>query len=150
MRKRTAAGLTKPDDPPPQKQRTNIQSTPQLSCELCRERKVKCDKRDPCSNCVASGVVCLPIHRQRLPRGRHTNRVRWTAESSTTNATAAAASSRSSSTIDIASTSTSVDEGLRQRVGRLEALVAEQGERRILDGTQGQVSLIGISWFSSS
>jgi hypothetical protein len=46
-------------------------STPQLSCELCRERKVKCDKRTPCSNCAKSGLQCVPIHRKRLPRGRH-------------------------------------------------------------------------------
>ena len=45
--------------------------TPQLSCELCRERKVKCDKLEPCTTCVLSGVDCLPIYRQRLPRGRH-------------------------------------------------------------------------------
>mgnify|MGYP001593172937 CR=1 FL=1 len=45
--------------------------TPQLSCELCRERKVKCDKLEPCTTCVSAGVACLPIFRQRLPRGRH-------------------------------------------------------------------------------
>lgn len=48
--------------------------TPQLSCELCRERKVKCDKLNPCSNCVSSKVACLPIQRLRLPRGRHVHR----------------------------------------------------------------------------
>ncbi|KAI8965127.1 hypothetical protein F5Y11DRAFT_313929 [Daldinia sp. FL1419] len=46
---------------------------PQLSCELCRKRKVKCDKSNPCSNCVKADVVCIPIHRKRLPRGRHTH-----------------------------------------------------------------------------
>jgi hypothetical protein len=45
--------------------------TPQLSCELCRERKVKCDKLEPCTTCVSAGVECLRIFRQRLPRGRH-------------------------------------------------------------------------------
>ncbi|KIM96896.1 hypothetical protein OIDMADRAFT_65474, partial [Oidiodendron maius Zn] len=44
---------------------------PQLSCELCRERKVKCDKLEPCTNCISSGVICVPIHRLRLPRGVH-------------------------------------------------------------------------------
>lgn len=38
--------------------------TPQLSCELCRERKVKCDKLSPCTNCI-------PVRRKRLPRCRH-------------------------------------------------------------------------------
>ncbi|KAI1649331.1 uncharacterized protein F4817DRAFT_363675 [Daldinia loculata] len=46
---------------------------PQLSCELCKKRKVKCDKSNPCSNCVKADVVCVPIHRKRLPRGRHTH-----------------------------------------------------------------------------
>ncbi|RFU28557.1 hypothetical protein B7463_g7777, partial [Scytalidium lignicola] len=50
---------------------SGIGVTPQLSCELCRERKVKCDKLEPCTTCVMSGVECLPIYRQRLPRGRH-------------------------------------------------------------------------------
>ncbi|KAI1473201.1 uncharacterized protein F4812DRAFT_455015 [Daldinia caldariorum] len=49
------------------------ESIPQLSCELCRKRKVKCDKLNPCSNCVKADVVCVPIHRKRLPRGRHTH-----------------------------------------------------------------------------
>ncbi|KAI1098425.1 hypothetical protein F4804DRAFT_338223 [Jackrogersella minutella] len=47
---------------------------PQLNCELCRERKIKCDKSSPrCSNCIKAGIVCVPIYRKRLPRGRHTN-----------------------------------------------------------------------------
>lgn len=45
--------------------------TPQLSCELCRERKVKCDKLSPCTNCSKAGVACIPVRRKRLPRGRH-------------------------------------------------------------------------------
>jgi len=44
---------------------------PQLSCEACNERKVRCDKQSPCSTCVATGVDCIPIHRKRLARGRH-------------------------------------------------------------------------------
>ncbi|KAI1380223.1 hypothetical protein F4677DRAFT_452692 [Hypoxylon crocopeplum] len=47
---------------------------PQLNCELCRERKIKCDKSSPCSNCVKASVACVPIYRKRLPRGRHTHR----------------------------------------------------------------------------
>lgn len=38
-----------------------------------RDRKVKCDKSSPCSNCVKAGVTCVPIFRKRLPRGRHAN-----------------------------------------------------------------------------
>ena len=44
---------------------------PELSCQACSERKVRCDKRNPCSTCQATGVVCVPIQRKRLPRGRH-------------------------------------------------------------------------------
>ncbi|KAK2753330.1 hypothetical protein FQN55_003459 [Onygenales sp. PD_40] len=29
------------------------------SCVLCYQRKVKCDKRDPCSSCARSGAACV-------------------------------------------------------------------------------------------
>ncbi|KAI3400384.1 hypothetical protein diail_3401 [Diaporthe ilicicola] len=29
------------------------------SCELCRQRKVKCDRQQPCSHCTRSGQECL-------------------------------------------------------------------------------------------
>ncbi|KAI0144322.1 hypothetical protein GGR57DRAFT_337417 [Xylariaceae sp. FL1272] len=29
------------------------------SCVLCRQRKVKCDRRQPCSNCIKSGATCV-------------------------------------------------------------------------------------------
>ncbi|KZF25353.1 hypothetical protein L228DRAFT_236458 [Xylona heveae TC161] len=48
---------------------------PQLSCELCRERKVKCDKLSPCTNCTKTGVSCIPVYRKRRPRGRHVQKV---------------------------------------------------------------------------
>ena len=41
------------------------------SCVICQRRKVKCDKTDPCSNCVRHRVVCeyrtpaLPKRRKR-------------------------------------------------------------------------------------
>ena len=41
-----------------------------LTCEACRNRKVKCDKLSPCANCQRFGIVCEPIERARLPRGR--------------------------------------------------------------------------------
>ncbi|ODA76218.1 hypothetical protein RJ55_08063 [Drechmeria coniospora] len=31
------------------------------SCVLCQQRKVRCDKRKPCSNCVKSGAECRVI-----------------------------------------------------------------------------------------
>lgn len=41
-----------------------------LSCEMCRQRKIKCDKLSPCTNCQRFGAVCVPVERVRLPRGR--------------------------------------------------------------------------------
>jgi hypothetical protein len=41
-----------------------------LSCEACRQRKVKCDKLSPCTSCVRLGFQCVPVERARLPRGR--------------------------------------------------------------------------------
>lgn len=47
---------------------------PQLrSCTVCRQRKVKCDRKQPCSNCTRSGCDCVyPSGRGRAPkRPRH-------------------------------------------------------------------------------
>ncbi|PYH45062.1 Zn(II)2Cys6 transcription factor [Aspergillus saccharolyticus JOP 1030-1] len=52
------------DQPPLQKPKVR------LSCETCRQRKVKCDKLDPCTNCQRLGTRCVPVERARLPRGR--------------------------------------------------------------------------------
>lgn len=45
-----------------------------LSCEMCRHRKIKCDKAQPCSNCRRAGINCVSLNRQRLPRGRNGGR----------------------------------------------------------------------------
>ncbi|KUJ08351.1 uncharacterized protein LY89DRAFT_725234 [Mollisia scopiformis] len=42
-----------------------------LSCGNCQRRKRKCDKESPCSACQQAGLICTPITRARLPRGRH-------------------------------------------------------------------------------
>ena len=44
------------------------------SCNLCRRRKVKCDRSNPCSNCVRSGAVCVSSTLPRVPRGRQGGR----------------------------------------------------------------------------
>jgi Fungal Zn(2)-Cys(6) binuclear cluster domain len=49
------------------------QQLPTLSCEFCRQRKIKCDKLNPCTNCQKAGVNCESVRRKRLPRGRHTS-----------------------------------------------------------------------------
>ena len=41
-----------------------------LSCTSCRQRKVKCDKSDPCGACQRSSIGCVFPNRLRLPRGR--------------------------------------------------------------------------------
>ncbi|KAK7423570.1 hypothetical protein QQX98_001028 [Neonectria punicea] len=38
------------------------------SCVICRRRKVKCDRRDPCSNCVRAGIECHFPVTGRIPR----------------------------------------------------------------------------------
>ncbi|KAH8882003.1 hypothetical protein GQ53DRAFT_886358 [Thozetella sp. PMI_491] len=70
-------------------------AVPVLSCELCRDRKVKCDKLDPCTNCMSAGVACVPVQRLRLPRGRHVHH------------------------------SAAVDQDLKRRIRRLEALISD-------------------------
>lgn len=32
----------------------------QLACVLCQQRKVKCDRKSPCSNCVRTKAHCVP------------------------------------------------------------------------------------------
>lgn len=41
-----------------------------LVCQSCNRRKIKCDKHSPCTSCVESRIVCVPVQRARLPRGR--------------------------------------------------------------------------------
>ncbi|KAH8698477.1 hypothetical protein BGW36DRAFT_376178 [Talaromyces proteolyticus] len=38
-------------------QRTNRRSKPQLSCHLCRRRKLRCNRQKPCSSCTARGLA---------------------------------------------------------------------------------------------
>ncbi|GFF87441.1 hypothetical protein IFM60648_08047 [Aspergillus lentulus] len=102
-------------------------STPHLSCELCRERKIKCDKVDPCANCVSAGVVCVPVHRPRLPRGVHARRARpmspalVPARSPTSGA--GPVSSEEKQTDASSGAVGPVQDDLRERVHRLEAVV---------------------------
>jgi len=54
---------------------TNIPTPPhQISCIVCRQRKVKCDKQQRCSNCVKAGVECVYAAaarpRRRIGNGR--------------------------------------------------------------------------------
>lgn len=43
------------------------------SCATCRRRKVRCDRRDPCSGCIRSNIECVfPERAQRAKRSRAT------------------------------------------------------------------------------
>jgi hypothetical protein len=41
---------------------------PNPSCANCRRRKVKCDKKSPCSHCIRQGKICEFAPRKRIPR----------------------------------------------------------------------------------
>ncbi|KAH1311806.1 hypothetical protein KXX47_005355 [Aspergillus fumigatus] len=102
-------------------------STPHLSCELCRERKIKCDKVDPCNNCVSAGVVCIPVHRPRLPRGVHARRARPMSPTfvppRAPTPVAGPVPSEKKQTDHSSGAVAAVDDDLRRRVHRLEAVV---------------------------
>ncbi|KAF5003140.1 hypothetical protein FDECE_10285 [Fusarium decemcellulare] len=40
------------------------------SCVICRRRKVRCDRKDPCSNCVKNNIECHFPVTGRIPRTR--------------------------------------------------------------------------------
>lgn len=86
---------------------------PQLSCEPCRERKVKCDKLNPCINCKRAGVAGIPVYRKRLPRGRdvHNNYL---------------------------------DNDLKDRIGRLEALITNLDSAGALTALSSSTQLSGL------
>ncbi len=39
------------------------QSSRHHSCALCHQRKVKCNRMNPCSYCAARGLACVPLNR---------------------------------------------------------------------------------------
>ena len=53
----------------------------QLTCEMCKRRKIKCDKLRPCTACRNAGTICVPVERARLPRGRSGGRKKKSANS---------------------------------------------------------------------
>ncbi|KAJ5714340.1 VrtR2 [Penicillium malachiteum] len=93
---------------------------PQLSCASCRDRKLKCDKLDPCTNCTASGLVCISIYRPRLRRGRHARR-------SGQQSSPPPAINREQVYARSAAEDTAVNKNLTERVCRLESLVQTVG-----------------------
>ncbi|KAE8420745.1 hypothetical protein BDV36DRAFT_249068 [Aspergillus pseudocaelatus] len=45
-----------------------------LSCVLCQQRKVRCDREFPCANCIRAGVQCIPATGARQRRRRFPER----------------------------------------------------------------------------
>jgi hypothetical protein len=70
---------TSPVAPPPSQL-----SKPQrvLACVLCQQRKVKCDRKYPCANCIKSRTQCVPAikvspqRRRRFPERELLERLR--------------------------------------------------------------------------
>ena len=46
---------------PPEFDPSVIKLTRGTSCKLCQQRKVRCDKRKPCANCVKANVECVVV-----------------------------------------------------------------------------------------
>ncbi|KAB8075246.1 hypothetical protein BDV29DRAFT_155858 [Aspergillus leporis] len=77
-------------DPPPADEHSlqpasiNRRSKPQLSCNLCRRRKLRCDRKEPCSTCTARGLALscaypnnqTPAQRRPAPGPHETHRGR--------------------------------------------------------------------------
>jgi hypothetical protein len=42
----------------------------QYACIMCKRRKVKCDRRNPCSGCVRAGVECVATGRAPYRRAK--------------------------------------------------------------------------------
>lgn len=100
-------------------QRGSDTCIPRLSCELCRERKVRCDKASPhCTNCVKAGMTCVPVYRKRYSRGRHTARRNLGTQLEQTSPAAGAVIQQSE------------EEDLQDRVSRLESLVNDMNHER--------------------
>jgi hypothetical protein len=56
---------------PPQKLLTTSDKPMLRSCEICHQRKIRCDKRSPCSNCVRGNNFCRYPRTERQPRRPH-------------------------------------------------------------------------------
>jgi hypothetical protein len=48
----------------------NMNPAPRLTCQQCKSRKIRCDKKAPCSACESAQLSCNVVQRRRLPRGR--------------------------------------------------------------------------------
>ncbi|KAH6660546.1 C6 zinc finger domain protein [Truncatella angustata] len=65
-------------------QQDNVRPRRVLACVLCQQRKVKCDKKFPCENCVKGNAQCIPAtatgpgqRRRRFPERELLDRLRY-------------------------------------------------------------------------
>lgn len=101
-------------------QRGSDTCIPRLSCDLCRERKVRCDKASPhCTNCVKAGMACVPVYRKRYSRGRHTSRRNPDTRAEQVAPAAGAVPQQSE------------EDDLRDRVRKLECLINDMNHERL-------------------
>ncbi|CAD0081650.1 unnamed protein product, partial [Aureobasidium vineae] len=68
-------------EPRPARTRNTTKPQRTLACASCQQRKVKCDRKFPCSTCIKSGVQCIPVaaprqRRRRFPEAELLQRVR--------------------------------------------------------------------------
>ncbi|KAI1130663.1 fungal-specific transcription factor domain-containing protein [Nemania abortiva] len=66
----TPPGASAP--PPPQTAAPHSKPTKILACVHCQYRKIKCDRQQPCSNCIKAKIACKPSvpappHKRRRP-----------------------------------------------------------------------------------
>lgn len=112
-----AASPPKPS-PPPRSSASASASGPKLrSCVVCRRRKVRCDKANPCSNCRRGNIACVFPSSDRPPRwARRLERLTQDAAQSPQDGAPAAATKQS----DIAQAP-----HVMERLRSLESLVKE-------------------------
>jgi len=92
----------------------------QLTCEMCKRRKIKCDKLRPCTACRNAGTVCVPVERARLPRGRSGGRKKKNIAAANSNANANSKQNHGQS--DVSGNENGADD-LKERVSMLEHTV---------------------------
>ncbi|CEJ56032.1 hypothetical protein PMG11_02258 [Penicillium brasilianum] len=63
-----------PSNPVPYRAHSSTKSQRVLACILCQQRKVKCDRKFPCSNCVKHQTQCVPSSQTRPRRRRFPER----------------------------------------------------------------------------
>ncbi|KAJ5807852.1 hypothetical protein N7474_009121 [Penicillium riverlandense] len=60
--------MSSPSKPRSIPDKTHLESPRVLACVFCQQRKVKCDRRFPCSNCIKHRTRCLPAMQRRRKR----------------------------------------------------------------------------------